>query len=117
MITKTFSILNGFRISIADWLNTVLIDNGVFFFNIWHIVHFLGGFVLGILLSRVWVKGLRGKVFVGFCLIIAWELFEASFYLNGSSWFLAETMVDIFWDTFLGMAGILTHHLLFNKKV
>ena len=97
---------NDFRIRVADFLNDSIIDLGFLFINFWHIVHFFSGLIVMVLILRVFRKMETKEKFVLLLLFLSlYEVFEFAFIVAGSSLFLGETAVDVFWDLVVGMLG------------
>jgi len=110
------SILNNpTRLAIADFLNFEFINKGIWFFNIWSIIHLIFGGLLIWFLIFLKIKPLkRWMIFFG--LIIIWEVFEIIM-SSTTSLFIFEPMKDILWDIILAGigAGILELILLIKK--
>jgi len=100
--------LNEIRIKFSAFLNTVLIDKGILFFDINHIVHFLTGGAWMFVLLKIKLFGnfkTIEKFLLLFCLFALWEVFELFFIVTGTGLFKKESNVNVFWDIALGMLG------------
>lgn len=89
------------RIAIADFLNTEFINKGIWFFNIWSIIHFIiGGLLIWLLISVGLNPGTRWIVFIS--LIIGYEIFELIMSAT-TKLFIFEPFKDVFWDITLAI--------------
>lgn len=103
-----FSELNEARIKFAHFLNTIILDKGIFTFDINHVLHFLtGGLWMFVLLKIKFFNKLKTKekFLVLFCILVLWEVFELSFIVTGTGLFMKESNANLFWDVALGMLG------------
>jgi len=99
------------RIAIADFLNFEFINKGIWFFNVWSIVHFLvGAGLIAILLLAKVKPSTRYIIFFG--LIFGYEVFELIM-SSTTRLFEFESVKDIFWDIILASAGAGVIELIF----
>lgn len=94
------------RIVISQFLNTEIVNQGFLFLNLWHVVHFISGAVVMLLIIKIFKKLKKKEKFIMFLLFLSlYEVFEFAFIISGSKLFLGETSIDIFWDLIVGMFG------------
>ena len=96
-------MINAIRLKIADFLNTVLIDFGVFRFDLWMFVHIISGGILGFIVD---------KPLYAFLLLVAWEIFEKVGIVLGTGWFRQEGFLGVAADIVFGMIGYFVVRLL-----
>ena len=95
---------------IRRFLDQTLLDNSLIYLDLWSLVHFSSGLLLGLLLKFRY----QGKHtwLVALTVLIAYEITEL--FLNG--WlFIPETPLDTFWDLIIGMAGFLITYRKIKK--
>lgn len=89
------------RIAISNFLNIELVNKGIWFFNIWSIVHFIvGGLFMWLLIAVGLKPGTRWIVFVS--VIIIYELFELIMSAT-TQLFVFEPVKDILWDIIIAI--------------
>ena len=94
------------RLKIADFLNTVLLDNQIIFLNLWHIVHFISGAIVMFFIFKFFKKyKIESRLIILLIILVLYELFEWLFIIKGSSLFRPEIELDTFWDIALGFLG------------
>lgn len=100
-----------FRLGIANFLNTPIIDKSWIFLNLWSILHFISGFVLMYLMLKSNLKlakkirKYRNPYLFLFIFLVAYELFEFAFYSRSQLIFRTEPTIDWVWDLIIGMLG------------
>ncbi|MBU1027941.1 MAG: hypothetical protein KKF48_02750 [Nanoarchaeota archaeon] len=95
-------MINSIRLQITDFLNIIIFQNSFFFLNFWSVVHLLFGVGIMYILIK---KEVRCKFLFLFSLFSLWELFEFFMIGMGSSLFLREFSIDVFYDIVYGMLG------------
>lgn len=98
---------NKTRIAIANFLNFEFINKGIWFFNVWSIIHFIvGGLLMTSLILINLNPGTRWIIFIS--LIIGYEIFELIMSAT-TKLFKFEQFNDIVWDIILASfaAGII----------
>ena len=99
------------RIAIADFLNFEFINKGIWFFNVWSIVHFLvGAGLIAILLLTKLKPSTRYYIFFG--LIFGYEVFEL-FMSASTRLFVFESWNDVLWDIIIASLGAGVVELIF----
>lgn len=94
------------RLKIADFLNTVLLDNQIIFLNLWHMIHFISGIIVMFFIFKLFKKyEIKWKLLILLISLVLYEVLEWSLISSGSSFFRGETSLDIFWDIGLGFLG------------
>ena len=89
------------RIAIANFLNTEFINKGIWFFNVWSIMHFIvGGLLIWMLMFMGLNTGTRWITFLS--LIIGYEIFELIMSAT-TKIFIIEQFKDVFWDITLAI--------------
>lgn len=94
------------RILLAKFMNFEFINKGIWFFNVWSIVHFLVGLLLMTILIAIKLsQEIRWITF--FVLIFGYEMFELIMSAT-TKLFIFEQPKDILWDIILASiaAGI-----------
>ena len=97
-------MINGIRLAIAEFLNTIILDNKFIFFNIWHLVHFSSGIIIMFFLFKFYKKT-KIKLLVLGLLLILYEIFEWSTRIGGLKLFMVESKLDILLDLIIGFFG------------
>jgi len=94
----------------------LLANKFYWYYSVWYfdvIMHFLGGFWLGLVALYLWgVRDIRlifKMLFFVFFLGLGWEVFEYLFnnYIAGNSFNVLDTASDIFFDLLGGLCAIL----------
>jgi hypothetical protein len=111
-------MINEIRLKITEFLNIVILDNKLIFLNMWHLVHFISGVIVMFFIFKLFKK-MRGRLlklwmFLG--ILIVYETIELFFVAGGSSLFMAETKLDLFWDLIFGFLGGLLVYFTYPKK-
>lgn len=94
------------------WLHQPLFENGLFYIDLWSLVHFWSGLILFTGLSAQRWKNRWG--WLAFFLI-AFELVEATIFISIMKMFRPEKLPDCFTDIVIGMAGGYLIYYLFEK--
>lgn len=94
-----------FRIVVAEFLQTVIVSNEFIHLDLWSVVHFGAGMLLGFIIAML-IGGFFKKLFtVGFVLG-AWEVFEYVMYgVIKSPYFRPESVIDVITDLWVGLLG------------
>ena len=100
MLTK----LNEIRLVIVEFLNIILFKNEFIVFNYWSIAHVIFGVIVMLLIFKFSRKS-NEKLWILFFVLVLWEIFEMAFWMNGSTFFRQEPIIDITWDLILGFVG------------
>ena len=109
-------MLEEIRLQIVEFMNIIIINKGIFFINLWNIIHFFSGALLMFLLLRLYKKLEVKKAFLFlFFLLVLWELFEFSIRTNIPGLFRDEDVRNVLWDLIVGMLGGL-FFFRFKKK-
>ena len=92
---------NEVRLAIAEFLNFEIYNKGIFYFNLWSVIHMISG---GLLMAGLIMVGARGywKYLILAGLLVLWEVFELVFALNGV-FFRLESVKDVIWDIVLAL--------------
>jgi len=94
------------------WLHQPLFECGLFYIDLWSLVHFWSGMIVFVGLSALgWEKRWS---WLGFFLL-AFELVEATIFISIMKMFRPEKLPDCFTDIIIGMAGGYLIYLLFEK--
>ena len=84
------------------WLHQPLFEYGLFYIDLWSLVHFWSGMILFAGLSAQRWKNRWG--WLAFFLI-AFEVVEATIFISILRLFMPEKLPDCFTDVIIGMAG------------
>ncbi|MFA5301055.1 MAG: hypothetical protein WC395_00015 [Bacteroidales bacterium] len=95
------------------WLQHVLIEYKLLYFDLWSIVHFLTGGLLFAILSALNCKQHWKWLFI---IITGFEILEATVFIGILKLFMPEKLPDVFIDILLGMAGGYWVFLMFGKN-
>jgi len=94
------------------WLHHPLFEYGLFYIDLWSLVHLWSGMILFIGLSVLrWEKRWGWLAFF----LIAFELVEATIFISIMKMFRPEKLPDCFTDILIGMAGGYLVYILFEK--
>lgn len=94
------------------WLHYPLFEYGIFYIDLWSLVHFWSGLILFFGLSvQKWENRWGWLAFF----LIAFELVEATIFISIMKMFRPEKLPDCFTDIIVGMAGGYLVYLLFEK--
>ena len=102
------------RIAVSNFLNFEFINKGIWFFNVWSIIHFIVAGLLMWLLIAIGLKpGTRWIVFLS--IIIIYEIFEV---IMGATTqlFIFEPLKDIIWDVLIAVIAAGIVELIFFIK-
>lgn len=94
------------------WLHHPLFEYGLFYIDLWSLVHFWSGMILFTGLSAQRWKNRWGWLA---SFLIAFELVEATIFISIMKMFRPEKLPDCFTDIVIGMAGGYLVYLLFEK--
>lgn len=95
------------------WLHQPLFEYGLFYLDLWSLVHFWSGMMVFTGLSALnWQNRWRWLVFF----LTAFELLEASIFIAIMKMFRPEKLPDCFTDVIVGMAGGFLVFSLFEKR-
>ena len=99
------------RNALARFMNFEFINSGVFFFNVWSIVHLIMGGLLiwALILLRVKPLTRWGILLVA---LIIWEIFELIM-AGTTDLFIFEGFKDIIWDLVIASIGAGIVELIF----
>lgn len=96
------------------WLHHTLLEYGLFYIDLWSLVHFWSGLILFTALSaRGWKNRWRWLAFF----LFAFEMVEATIFISIMKMFRPEKLPDSFTDIFVGLAGGCFIYFLFEKRV
>jgi hypothetical protein len=94
------------------WLHQPLLEYGLFYIDLWSLVHFWSGLIIFVGLSALkWEKRWGWLAFF----LLAFELVEATIFISIMKMFRPEKLPDCFTDIIVGMAGGYLIYLLFEK--
>ena len=97
------------RVKIADWLGKVLYESRYIFLDRWSFVHFFSGLLLAYFLTlykHILFNNTYELILASVILLVWWELFEQ---VAPRRYFRLEKIVDVIWDVFIGMAGVILY--------
>jgi len=94
------------------WLHQPLFEFGLFYIDLWSLVHFWSGLILFAGLSARGWKNRWGWLAT---FLIAFEMVEATIFISIMKLFRPEKLPDCFTDIVIGMAGGYLVYLLFEK--
>lgn len=97
------------------WLHHTLFEYGLFYIDLWSLVHFWSGLVLFTALSaRGWKNRWRWLAFF----LFAFEVVEATIFISIMKMFMPEKLPDSFTDILIGLAGgYLVYFFFENRKI
>lgn len=94
------------------WLHHPLFEYGLFYIDLWSLVHFWSGMILFTALSALaWKNRWRWL----FYFLFGFELVEAFIFISIMKMFMPEKLPDSFTDIFIGLAGGYLILFLFEK--
>lgn len=95
------------------WLHQPLFESGMFYLDLWSLVHFWSGIMVftGLTVLK-WKHKWRWLAFF----LFAFELVEATVFISILKMFRPEKLPDCFTDIFVGMAGGALVWYLFEKR-
>lgn len=95
------------------WLHHTLFDYGLFYIDLWSLVHIWSGLILFTALSaRGWKNRWRWLAFF----LFAFEVVEATIFISIMKMFMPEKLPDSFTDIFVGLAGGYFVYFLYEKR-
>jgi hypothetical protein len=95
------------------WLHHTLLEYGLFYIDLWSLVHFWSGLILFTALSaRGWKYRWRWLAFF----LFAFEVVEATIFISIMKMFMPEKLPDSFTDIFVGLAGGCLVYFLFEQQ-
>jgi len=95
------------------WLHHTLFEYGLFYIDLWSLVHFWSGMILFTALTALkWNNRWRWLVFF----LFAFEVVEATIFISILKMFRPEKLPDSFTDIFVGLAGGYLVYFLFEKQ-
>ncbi|NCN07930.1 hypothetical protein GW933_04600 [Candidatus Falkowbacteria bacterium] len=95
---------------IQIFLRQQLVNQPYIYIDLWSLVHFCSGLILGFLFATYYHKKLSWLITLS--LLIIYEILEV--FLTGIV-FVSETYTDKFWDLIIGMAGFFIFYKIFKK--
>jgi hypothetical protein len=95
------------------WLHHPLFEYGLFYVDLWSLVHFWSGMILFAALSALAWKN-RWKWL--FLFLFGFEVVEAFIFISIMKMFMPEKLPDSFTDIFIGLSGGYLIWFLFEKK-
>lgn len=95
------------------WLHQTIIEYGLFYIDLWSLVHFWSGMIIFVSLTALgWKKRWQWLAFF----LTAFEVVEATIFISILKMFMPEKLPDSFNDIFIGLAGGYLVYYLFEKK-
>lgn len=95
------------------WLHYPLFEYGLFYIDLWSLVHFWSGLMVFIGLTVLGWKNRWGWLAL---FLTAFEVVEATIFISVMKMFRPEKLPDCFTDIFIGMAGGYLIYFLFEKR-
>lgn len=96
-------MINEIILAIANFLQTIIIDNQIISLDLWSIVHITSGLLIMLILIKLKNKN-RFTILIA--ILIIWELFEFTNYqILKNSLFIREKATNIVWDIIAGISG------------
>ncbi len=101
------SAFDEFRLGVADFLNTDIINNYFIYVDYYTFIHIITGFIIMFLIYKIFKRAKKtNEKFVILVLIaVLWELFEFAFIASGSKLFRRDSIINVVWDMIAGMFG------------
>ena len=108
-------VLGQIRVSIAEFLRTQIIDTPFLFLNLWHVIHFINGFIAMFFISKLFKDKKIGLFILG-AGIVLYEILEQSWIINYPNIFGPENGINIFYDLVMAFLGGLLYLRLRKKR-
>jgi hypothetical protein len=94
------------------WLHQTLFEYGLFYIDLWSLVHFWSGMIIFVSLTALgWRNRWRWLLYF----LAGFEVVEATIFISVLKMFMPEKLPDSFTDIFIGFAGAYFVYFLFER--